>query len=229
MSQPSLAKLHHEILEEMGAPPCQELIDYFLSIVDIPENEVEEYYKFIGQPVIKSGPESGPKSGPASLPYDLIHRIAHEDNPSVLKFRQAYRSEFKKDPSEKIIRRFLQEAQSGGAGKSVRDDKRLYLNFAQAFADSPQPTVLKFRNSFKEQFKIPPPDEVTEYFLKIISEAPKSNADKEDYEAKINFAKTVANGLISTVLQFRQAYEKVYGEKPPTEIINVFIENLPRQ
>ena len=224
MSQPSLAKLHHEILEEMGSPPCQELIDYFLSIVDIPAKEVEEYYQFIGQTV-----KSGPKSGPASLPYDLIHRIAHEDNPSVLKFRQAYRSEFKKDPTEKIIRRFLQEAQAGGAGKSVRNDKRLYINFAQAFAGSQQPTVLKFRNSFIEQFKTPPPDEVTEYFLKVISETPKISADSEDYEAKINFAKTVANGLISTVLQFRQAYEKVYGEKPTTEIINVFIESLPRR
>lgn len=223
MSQPSLAKLHHEVLEELGKPPSQELIDYFLTLIDIPEKEVQAYYRYIGK-------EKGNfnRDNREAAPDDLIKKIAHGDAPSVLKFRQAYVQLYKADPSEEIIKCFLREAQGTAKTSVEKGENQLHLNYADSVARSPQPTVLKLRKGFINQFGFPPSEEITKYFLKAILDSPTVGEDSEELEAKINFAQTVAKGLISTVLQFRQAYKKVYGEQPTPEIIDVFIKSLPR-
>jgi len=226
LPKPSLAKLHYEVLEEIGQPPGLELVDYFVSLTDVAEEEVEEYFRFIGKTKNGRGQD---KRDPKQ---QLADRIAEGDGPTVLKFRQAFEQEFKEPPPEELTRYFLQRVQGAprGAARKSGDQQALFTALAEKVARSSQPTVLNFRDAFNKQFGLSPSDEITQYFLKRIQE--NSQAGKlpdEEFESKANFAETVANGLVSTVLQFRQSFEKAYGEEPSTEIIEVFIQNLPRK
>lgn len=227
MQSPSLAKLHHEILEEMGTPPSQELIDYFLEQVEVADEELVEYYRYIGKYNNKKGISPGASSRPSA---DLIDTLLQQGNPSVVTFRQAYLKQHGTDPSEQETRNFLERVQKRGRQQVAQPNKQQYFQFAESIARGAHPTVLKLRTDFSKKFGSPPPDEVIKYFLDRIQNGvpePKSNVQESD--AKVNFAKTVANGLISTVLQFRNAYEKVYGEAPSNEIIDVFIKNLSKK
>jgi len=219
--QPSLALLHHEVLEEMGKPPDQELIDYFLSKVDVSDEEIKEYFRFIGKL-----PQGGKDSAVSASPQALIEKIIANGHPSVLKFRQAYQKQFNENPPDHITKVFLEKMQSNARATPANHDQQLKLRFAEAVACGAQPTVLNLRTQFTQQFGVQPSEDIITYFLKKIPAAPQKSQNSEGYEAKVNFAKTVANGLISTVLQFRQAYEKVYSEPPTTDIIEIFIKNL---
>lgn len=227
LPRPSLAKLHHEVLEEIGQLPGPDLIKYFIGIADIPKEEVEEYLSYIGKSEKKLKKEVS-----TSDFKQLVNKVAGDDNPTVLKFRQAFISEYNEPPSEKQIKYFLQRVQGDHRERPVKGDKQVQLDFAKKIAYGNHPTVLKLRKEYTKQFGSPPTEEITGFFLKTIKDAPPpedNEQDRKDFEAKINFAKTVSNGLIPTILQFRKAYERVYGESPPTEIIDVFIKHLPRK
>ncbi len=227
LPQPSLAKLHHEVLEEIGQPPGPDLINYFIGIADLPDEEVEEYLSYIGKSKEKL------KRKESKTDFEMLaDKIAGDANPTVLKFRQAFIEEYNKPPSEKLTKYFLQKVQGDRRERPKNNDKQVQLDFAKKIAYGSHPTVLTLRKEYTQQFGSPPTDEITGYFLKVITEVPPPEVheqDKKDFEAKVNFAKTVSNGLIPTILQFRKAYEKVYGEPPPTEIIDVFIKHLPRK
>jgi hypothetical protein len=227
MQSPSLAKLHHEILEEMGTPPSQELIDYFLEQVEVPDEELIEYYRYIGK--YDSSKGDSPAATSHQPAGDLIDKLLQQGNPSVLTFRQAYLQQHGIDPSEQETREFLERKQNSGRQQVNLPNKQQYLQFAESIALGPHPTVLKLRTDFSKQFGTLPSEDVIKYFLDRMHNAPQQTNTTQESDAKINFAKTVANGLISTVLQFRNAYEKVYSEEPSNEIIDVFIKNLSQK
>ncbi|HHD64778.1 MAG TPA: hypothetical protein ENK96_10570 [Desulfobulbaceae bacterium] len=227
LPKPSLAKLHYEVLEEIGQPPGLDLVDYFVDLTEINEEEVEDYFRFIGKLKEKQREEHSRDPG-----QKLADRIAGSDGrPTVLKFRQAFEREFNESPSEELTRYFLQKVQDTPRDKANKGDPQArFTLLAEKIAREPHPTVVRLRDAFKKQFGLPPSDEITQYFLQRIQK--NSQAKKlpdEEFESKANFARTVANGLISTVLQFRKAYEKAYDEEPSTEIIEVFIQHLPRK
>lgn len=224
LPNPSLAKLHHEVLEEIGHGPGLDLVDFFVGIAKISEKEIKEYFQYIGKSNKENTEEI--KKDPCLL---LADSIACGDSPTVLKFRHAFIKEHGEPPSEELTEYFLKKMQSAPRGKTVSGDKQAKFNFAEIIANRPNPTVLKLRHEFSKQYGSPPSGEITQYFLKKIQENTCITVPDEDYQSKVNFAKTVANGLISTILQFRKAFEKAYGETPSTEIIDVFIKNLPHK
>jgi len=227
LPQPSLAKLHHEVLEEIGQPPGSDLINYFIDIADLPDEEVEEYLSYIGK-----SKEKLKRKAPKPDFEMLADKVIGGANPTVLKFRQAFIEEYNEPPSEKLTKYFLQKVQGGRGEQPKNESKQVQLDFAKKIAYGSHPTVLTLRKEYTKQFGSPPAEDITGYFLKAMKDAPPPEVheqDKKDFEAKVNFAKTVSNGLIPTILQFRKAYEKVYGESPPTEIVDVFIKHLPRK
>ncbi|HHB75994.1 MAG TPA: hypothetical protein ENK84_05570 [Desulfobulbus sp.] len=225
LPKPSLAKFHYEVLEEIGKPPGLDLIDYFVQLTNIADEEVDEYFRFIGK--TKEGPKKEKNRDPQK---ELAKRCTGGDSPSVLKFRQAFLEEFNEPPPEELIGYFLQLVQGTATGKDKSNDKQAQLNLAESIACSTHPTVAKLRNGFQEQFGTLPSNEIVQHFLeKMRQYAQVKKLPDEEYESKVNFAKTVAGGLVSTILQFRKAFEKAYGEPPAPEITEIFIRHLPRK
>lgn len=225
LPSPSLAKFHYEVLEEIGKPPGLDLIDYFVQLTEIADEEVDEYFRFIGK--TKDGRKKEENSDPKK---ELAKRCAGGDSPSVLKFRQAFVEEFNEPPPEELIGYFLQTVQGAATGRAKSNDRQAHLNLAETIARKPHPTVASLRNAFKERFGILPSTEITQHFLgKIRQYSQVKDLPDDEYESKVNFAKTVAGGLVSTILQFRKTFEKAYGEPPASEITEIFIQHLPRK
>jgi hypothetical protein len=239
--EPSLAKLHHDILEEVGQRPGLELIEYFLAIVDIPEEERAEYLKYAGfstAPEEKEAVEVPQKSRamPALL---LADTVANGNSPTVLSFRQAYTAEHGDAPSSTLIEYFLkkvhhvqQKKNSGGENSGGgEEDKRL---FAEETAKGSHPTVLRLRKGYDARFGGVPSHELISYFLETLRSRRGTVAlePSEKVEgisdSKVAFAKSAATRNITTILQFGMVYEKLYGEPPAVELIDVFIKNLPK-
>ena len=226
--EPSLAKLHYEVLEEIGRRPGLDIIDYFVKLAEIADEEVKEYFRFIGKST--SGRPQKEKKDPHK---ELADACARDSDPSVLKFRQAFISTFNAPPSEELISYFLEKVRGGGgdAAEVVKDaGKQAQLALAANIAGGPNATVLQLREAFDERFCFMPSPEIIRYFLDkkrefILAE----KLPDDEYESKAHFAKTVAGGLVSTILQFRKAFEKAYGESPTQEIIEVFIRSLSRK
>jgi hypothetical protein len=224
LPNPSLAQLHHEVLEEIGRPPSQDLVDYFIASAGISADEAAKYNKCIGRGV-RRGNSIGVEE---NIKKQLADSIACAENPTVLKFRRTFAEQFGALPSEKLTQYFLGKIRNAsGAQKNKKDNDQGVFNFADKFATSLNPTVLRFREEFIDQYGMPPTDEVIKYFLEKIRIKREPRVEEEEHMCRINFAATVANGLIPTVLQFRKTYESIYGESPSTEIIGVFIAHLP--
>lgn len=226
LPHPSLAKFHYEVLEEIGKPPGLDVIDYFVNLTNIPEEEVDEYFRFICK--TKDGRQIEESRDPKK---ELAKRCANGESPTVLKFRQAFVEEFNEQPSEELIGYFLQTVRGTAAPEKAKgNDKQSQLNLAATIARNPHPTVATLRSEFKKRFGILPSAEITQHFLSKIGQADQGDdiAD-EDYESMVNFAQTVAGGIVSTILQFREAFEKAYGEPPSPEITEIFIRHLPQK
>ncbi len=225
LPKPSLAKFHYEVLEEIGQPPGLDLIDYFVQLTGIAEEEVEEYFRFIGK--TKDGRKKEKKSDPQK---ELADRCAGDNSPSVLKFRQAFVQEFNEPPAEELIGYFLQKVRGAPVEATTSNDKGAQFALAETIASGSHPTVVQLRDAFEKKFGTLPSSEVTQHFLaKMRQYGQAKNLPDEEYESKVNFAKTVAGGLVSTILQFRKAFEKAYGEYPSPEITEIFIQHLPRK
>jgi hypothetical protein len=82
---------------------------------------------------------------------------------------------------------------------------------------------------------MPPSSELTQYFLERLrlgKEQVSEFFDEDDGEglaSQLEFARTVAGGKISTILQFRQAFEKAYGGPPSAEVTEEFLQQLSRK
>ncbi|HEB68419.1 MAG TPA: hypothetical protein ENI88_02235 [Desulfobulbus sp.] len=230
LPRPSLAQLHHEILEEIGQRPGLDLVDYFVGIAEISKDEVGEYFQRIGASIKeKAKKEDNAKKEDKDPQFVLADTIASGHAPTVLKFRQAFKEKYDEYPSAELTTYFLKRLRKGPRNDAVTIDKQGMLRFAEKVVAGPSPTVLKFRQEFSRKYGCTPPGEVTQFFLKKIQEKRSVRGDDEEYKSKVNFAETVASGLNLTVVQFRQAYAKVYDEAPSTDIIDIFIKSLPRK
>ncbi len=230
LKKPSLAQLHHDILEEIGQSPGEKLIEYFLEITKIPEEEREEYFRYVGISRKKSNETvTVSEKSDTRRPSQLADTIACGDAPTVLSFRQAHIKEYGDPPSTELIEYFLKKIPEPSQVKTDGGGTQSRVAFAKKFAAVSNATVLKFRESFTEQFGGPPSTELTEHFLEKLQEnsAGRSTAVPVDSDSRVDFAKRAANRDIVTILQFRQEYEKVYNEAPAGELIDVFIKNLP--
>ena len=231
LEKPSLARLHHDILEEIGQGPGEKLIEYFLEITKIPEEERDEYFRYVG--ISKTRDDETvtvPEKADSNRPAQLADTIACGDAPTVLNFRQAHIKEYGEPPSTELIEYFLQKIPEPPRVKADSGETQSKPLFAEKFAATPNATVLKFRERFVGQFGENPSTELTEHFLKKLQENP-ADASKTapvDPDSRINFAKYAASHDITTILQFRKEYEKVYNEAPTSELIDIFITNLPK-
>jgi len=222
ISNPSLMELHHDILEEFGSRPSPDLVNYFIDIAKISDENVEEYLRYVGATTKKQKPGKTEKDPY----YRVADSIALGDNPTVLKFRQAFIKEHEEPPSEKLISYFLKKIQSAPQRIKSNGDKDDMFHFAEVIATGSRPTVLKFRQEFSKRYGANPSAKLTEYFLGKMQKCDRLQLKDEDYEGQVHFVKTVAKGVIPTILQFRKAFEKVYGEAPSAELIEIFIENM---
>ncbi len=221
LKKPSLARLHHDIVEEIGQRPGKKLIDYFLEIARIPEEEKEEYFGYIGITPKKKGDRFS----------QLADTIACGDAPTVLNFRQSYSEAFGEPPSLKLIEYFLQKIPEPPKVRVNKGRAESQMAFVERTATAPNATVLKFRKSFANQFGTPPAADLTEHFLEKLQEKPAISANTMmplDSESGIDFAKRAARENVTTILQFRKEYENSYNEAPASELIDMFIKNLPK-
>jgi len=229
LPRPSLAKLHYEVLEELGRTPGLDLVDYFVKLADISEEEVREYFRFIGKDAAVKTKETKKRDEA----QELAEQIAGEKGASVLWYRQAHAERFGQPPSEKQIEFFLQAVRktphSKATSKTPQEDGHA---LARRVATQPGATVLRFREAYQQQFGTVPPAELTQYFLDRMRQGGKQSGeffDEDDGEglaSQLEFARTVAGGLVSTILQFRQAFEKAYGEAPSPKVTEVFLRSL---
>lgn len=234
--KPSLAKLHHDILEEIGQRPNEELIEYFLKIAKIPSQEKEEYFNYVGISKVPAMEitENLIKKSSTNPHIQIADNIACGDAPTVLKFRQVYSEEYGEPPSMKLIEYFLKKTQDVLRAKAEGGKVPSKIAFVEEVAAIPNSTVLKFRKSFEEQFGVLPTAELIEHFLKKLQKNSLSGgneADSDDFtssDPKVNFAKSAARQNIATILQFVKVFEKAYAEKPSVALIDVFIKNIPR-
>ncbi len=229
LPRPSLAKLHYEVLEEMGKPPGLDLVDFFVRLADISEEEVREYFRFIGKDAAVKMEEAKSR-GEAQ---ELAEQVAGEAGASVLRYRQAFTERFGHSPSEKQIGFFLQAVRgtphSRPHSNAPRQDGHI---LAGQIANQPGATVLRFREAYQQQFGSPPSAELTQYFLDRMRQGGEQSEeffDEDDGEglaSQLEFARTVAGGLVSTILQFRQAFKKAYGRAPSAEVTEAFLQHL---
>ncbi len=231
MEKPSLARLHRDIVEEIGQHPGEKLLDYFLGITQIPNEEKEEYFKYIG--ISKTGDKETvvpPAKADTDRPADLAATIACGDTPTVLRFRQAHIKEYGEPPSTELIEFFLKKIPEPPRVTVDSGGTQNRQEFVEKIAANPNVTVLKFRESFTKQFGESPPTALTQYFLEK-SQENSGSSDKTvplESDSKATFAKRAAKQNITTILQFRKQYEKVYNEAPANELIDIFIKNLPK-
>ncbi len=231
LEKPSLARLHHDILEEIGQGPGEKLIKYFLEITKIPEEEREEYFRYVGISKKKDDETvTLPEKSDSNRPVQLADTIACGDAPTVLNFRQAHIKAYGEPPSTELIEYFLKKIPDPPRVKTDGGGTQSKPVFTEKFAATPNATVLKFRESFAGQFGELPSSELTEHFLKKLQENPAdgSKAAPVDSDSRVNFAKHAASNDITTILQFRKEYEKAYNEAPASELIDIFITNLPK-
>ena len=232
LPRPSLAKLHYEVLEELGKPPGLDLVDFFVKLANISEEEVREYFRFIGKDAAVKIQEERTRDEA----QQLAGAIAREPGATVLKYRQAFTQRFGHPPSEKQIGFFLKAVQDGSRDAAdtgmVKEDG---YALADRVAMQPGATVLRFRELYQQQFGIAPTSELTQYFLERMrsgKEQAREMLDEDDGEglaSQLEFARTVAGGLITTILQFRQAFEKAYGQAPSAEVTEEFLQHLSRK
>ncbi len=238
--EPSLAKLHHDILEEVGQRPGLELIEYFLGLIQIPEEEKEEYLRYAGLATDHEGlVEETPQKSMATPALLLADTVATGDSPTVLAFRQTYTTEYGEAPSAPLIEYFLKKVQhvqqkkNDGKDKSSggEEEKRI---FAEKTASGSHPTVLRLRQGYAARFGGVPSDELIFHFLATVrgKSGPVALDPSERVEgisdSRVVFAKSAARRNVATILQFGKIYEKLYGEPPAIELIDVFIKNLPK-
>jgi hypothetical protein len=229
LPRPSLAKLHYEVLEEMGSPPGLDLVDFFVKLADISEEEVREYFRFIGK-------DAAVKMEEARIRDEaqvLAERMAGEAGASVLRYRQVFTERFGHPPSEKQIGFFLEAVRktpgSRATSRTPQEDGHV---LAGRIATQPGATVLRFREAYQQRFGTAPPAELTQYFLDRMRQGGEQGGeffDEDDGEglaSQLEFARTVAGGLVSTILQFRQAFEKAYGTSPSAEVTEAFLHHL---
>lgn len=166
LEKPSLAQLHHDIVEEIGQHPGEKLLDYFLGIAKIPKEEKEEYFKYIGISK-KRVNETVTVSAKANTnrPVQLAVTIACSETPTVLSFRQAHIKEYGEPPSTELIEFFLTKIPEPPRVKIESGWTLSSLAFVEKIAANPNATVLKFRESFTEQFGRLPSTELTQHFL----------------------------------------------------------------
>lgn len=224
-SHPSLTTLHQEILEEIGRSPGLDIIDYFVGISNIPQEAIKKYFALIGSVKKREDVSCDVKSEANEV---LIDRIIESGSQTVLQFRKAYTAAFGQVPTEELTALFLQKIQQEKT-TIQRDNSQHERQFVNDFVHKPQPTVLKFRTAFHQQYGHFPHEDVTTYFLEKI------RCDSFDAEPSLNrssreeFAEVAAKRGVATVLQFRRAYEKVYGEQPETGIIEAFMRYLQKE
>jgi len=233
LEKPSLARLHHDIVEEIGQRPSKKLVDYFLEIAKIPNEEKEEYFRYIGrlEPKKNEAEPTPEKSERSSSAQRLADTIVCSDTPTVLNFRQAHIKEYGEPPSMELVEYFLNKLPDPSRIQSDKSGPERWLAFAEKIAADPNATVLRFRESFTEKFGMPPSSELTQNFLKKLQKN-SSTSNKtvaSDPESKIRFAKDAGKRGITTILQLRKEYENVYNEAPDSELIDLFIENLPKR
>ncbi len=210
---PTLRALQLEIVEEFGMPPEPALVEYFLDIVD-PDREK---YPKVGQ----------------DLEKQLAEAVARSPQATILKFRQAFLKKFQRDPADDLIAYFLEHLRRSQEDATRAAPALSPREFAKQMARMPQTTVLQFRQAYMKKFGQEPEEEITHQFLihlqerRNLNQPPVQNTE-EDLQSKMQFARTLANGLVPTVLQFRKAFAKAYREEPEDKIIEEFIRHLPK-
>lgn len=124
--KPSLARLHHDIMEEIGKRPSKKLVDYFLEIAKIPTEEKEEYFGYIGRLETRSDKTESPsaKAAPQRTAQQLADAIACSAAPTVLNFRQAHIKEYGEPPPFELVEYFLQKLPTPSQAQSDRGERR---------------------------------------------------------------------------------------------------------
>ena len=232
LPRPSLAKLHHEVLEEMGKPPGLDLVDFFVELAGIPEEEVREYFRFIGE---YAAAKVQTEKNRETEVRRLAGQVAREPDASVLKFRQAYAEQFNSPPSEQHVGYFLKEVSRQSHDPSAEWKGQVGGHaVARRIATMPGATVLSFREAYHQEIGGTPSAELTQFFLEQLRHGgekveKEDEDDDEGLASQIEFARTVAGTTATTILQFRQAFEKVYGSAPSAEVTEAFLQQLSRE
>lgn len=110
--------------------------------------------------------------------------------------------------------------------KMNRDDPdwTIKLKIAKSVAKQSQPSLMKFYQAYGEEFGTRPPQKLIDYFTSLL---PKSSPKKitSEQDVKKAFVQNAIKKSLS-VLKFREAYLRKFKEKPPVELVEMFIQGL---
>lgn len=160
------------------------------------------------------------------IKLDIAKSVAGQNQPSLMKFYQAYGEEFGTRPPEKLIDYFkslLKQAEPVDRSE-VKDLKKTFIEDAinQSFS------VLKFRQAYLDKFNEVPSAESVELFIKGLG-----RRDTSQKIGPVNPALVLINQLSKnksmTILEFRQLYKQRLGKLPTAEHLQLFLDRLSKE
>ncbi len=160
----SVNRLQQEFLEEFGHLPSSELIDYFADLLKTDDDKAK-----LKRRVQKK--EINKKKNP-NPEIEYTDKMAANNQITVLAFRESFKITFGNEPPIERVARFLKRIaylRQPPSQKFDSPDNAAQVNFVKNFISTKSPTVLKFRQGFKEQFGNPPNSKLITYFLKELS------------------------------------------------------------
>ena len=222
----SIERLHFGFIEKLGRPPDFEHIDYFVTIINTPDNDILRHLKYIGraEPKRTDGTRVGGRRRARSISSG---NISDEQL-----FRQAFEREYGRPPSEQFVQHCLQKTQQSPgetpakdtpAQNAPDDGEKHSFAFIDKIAEDPQVTVLKFRKQFNKAFGTAPSEELIQYFLLKTQE---KKVRSLTGSSEMHFAETGADGSLTTVLEFRRSFLQEFDKIPDVDMTKAFITGL---
>lgn len=202
-------RLKAEFLEEFGQLPTSDLLDYY---DDLLKNDIDK---------TKLNPKKSSRKASRRHRKTSTNPQAPTPDPDLVETNQ--------DPQESgpDIENPIEKGTANEAAVSE-------MAFAEKMASEKQLTVLGFRKSFEATFGEEPSLELVAHFLKRLAyckretKAVTETPDKGK-SAQNNFIPKFINTGSPTVLTFRRAFEKEFGEFPSTEMVTRFLNELSRK
>ncbi len=220
----SIEKLHFSFMEEIGHAPGIEHIDCFAGMVDIPDDEVLQYLKYIGRP--KPERKNGTRVGGRKRARSIVS----DDSVDVPQFCKVFAQEYGRAPVEEFVQYYQAKVKKVKKGSCVNvplQGAKNGFTFVDKVALDPHATVLKFRRKFYDEFGVVPSEELIQYFLDRSQAGGRKKVDlSKPIRAELHFAETGADGSLKTVLEFRKGFKATFGREPDDEVTKVFIAGL---
>ncbi len=151
----------------------------------------------------------------------IAEQIAKEQSPSVTRLNEAIVEEFGFLPEFELIEFFIESIKKNNKTPTSALDPKQQLAYAVAMSGNP--SVPKFCNLFRSNFKELPPNDILKYFLTTVRSC---QLDSSDTDQQFFLAQKVAKSSNPCFKNLCETFEKS-GNKPPSfDVIDYFISQI---